>query len=82
MIFKWPLGRLDHWHLFTRKLLYRALGYLTLDWHSDSLIDSETVKSVRLGQRDVKAKQRARQEDLIESQTECHADMEMYNTSV
>lgn len=51
MIFKWPLGCLDHWHLFKRKLLYCALGYLTLDWHSDNLTDSERVKSGRLGER-------------------------------
>ncbi len=77
MIFKWPSGRLDHWHLFNRKLLYCALGNPTADWHSDGLIDSETVKSGGLGQR-CKGKQKARQEALIEPHTECHADMEMY----
>lgn len=65
MIFKWPSGRLDHWHLFNRKLLYRALGYLTLDWDSDGLIDSQTVKRATLGQSCKRQTEKMRQEDLI-----------------
>lgn len=63
MIFRWPSGRLDHWHLFNRKLLYRALGEQTLRWHGDSVIDRGTEKIQ--GQRR-KGMQKARHDDRVE----------------
>lgn len=82
MIFKWPSGHLDHWHLFKRKLLYRALGHLNLDWHSDSLTDTKAFKSSRLGEKIKKGKWKDTRGDVKESRVKCHSDTKLYSGAV